>query len=369
MSDIYRILEKLDMITEGTVTPTGVKGNLNAQQKSVNQMPALFKPKSISALGNTTDPQHPAKDYFVGEEELDEASWERVISGIAAGLGLGGEPVQAEPPQEPVPQVQQQKQDTTKDNVRRAYELSRIIYSARELSSAGAKEEAVQELKNILYQMRGDPQQSRVLDIIKKQKEQSQQTPVNETVPTDSGVESAIIRRIMNQHLDLLGKYGPERIMAAARDEAEWRGDVEEIGSSDVSAYVQAVVRRLQDGEYDHLRESQQTEDVVSTVKKKLGDYLSDLSKEIKSDPDLKDKLPQELDNIGPAVKTITTDDGHEIKIHGNEDDGFRITIKNKTAKSKFESLDHAVIACEMYCSRRRGATQLNTNTDYLDEQ
>lgn len=373
MSDIYRILEKLDMIAEGTVTPTGVKGNLNAQQQSVKQMPALFKPKNISVLNNPTDPEHPARDYFVGEDaqqEIDEASWEQVISGIAAGLGLGGTPAATEPPQEPVPQVQQQKQDATRDNVRRAYELSRIIYSARELSSAGAKEEAVQELKNILYQMRGDPQQSRVLDIIKKQKEQSQHTaPVNETASEDSGVESAILRRIMNQHLDLLGKYGPQRIMAAARDEAEWRGDVEEIGSSDVSAYVQAVIRRLQDGEYDHLRESQQTEDVVSSVKKKLGDYLNDLSKEIKSDPDLKDKIPQELDKIGPAVKTITTDDGKEIKIHGNEDDGFRITIKDKEHSAKFESLDHAVMACEMYCSRRRGTTQLNTNTDYLDEQ
>lgn len=366
MSDIYRILEKLDMLAEGTVTPAGVKGNLNAQQRSVKQMPALFKPKNISVLDNSTDPEHPAKDYLVGEEELDEASWERVISGIAAGLGLGGEPVQTEPPQEPVPQVQQQKQDTTKDNVRRAYDLSRIIYSARELSSAGAKEEAVQELKNILYQMRGDPQQSRVLDIIKKQKEQSQ---IQETAPDDNGIESAILRRITGQHLDLLSKYGPVRIMAAARDEAEWRGDVEEIGTSDVSAYVQAVIRRLEDGEYDHLRESQQTEDIISSVKKKLGDYLGDLSKEIKSDSDLKDKLPQELDNIGSAVKTITTDDGHEIKIHGNEDDGFRITIKNKPSKSKFESLDHAIIACEMYCSRRRGAQQLNTNNDYLDEQ
>jgi len=129
------------------------------------------------------------------------------------------------------------------------------------------------------------------------------------------------------------------------------------------------VIGRLEDGEYDHLRESQQTEDVISSVKKKLGDYLGDLSKEIKSDSDLKHKLPQEVDQIGSAVKTITTDDGHEIKIHGNEDDGFRITIKNKPSKSKFESLDHAVIACEMYCSRRRGAQQLNTNNDYLDEE
>ena len=108
------------------------------------------------------------------------------------------------------------------------------------------------------------------------------------------------------------------------------------------------------------------TEDVISTVKKKLGDYLSDLSKEIKSDPDLKDKLERDIDQIGPAVKTLKTDDGHEIKIHGNEDDGFRITIKNKQAKTRFRDLDEATMAVEMYCARRRGAAM---EKDYLEER
>ena len=108
------------------------------------------------------------------------------------------------------------------------------------------------------------------------------------------------------------------------------------------------------------------TEDVISTVKKKLGDYLSDLSKEIKQDPDLKDKLERDIDQIGPAVKTLKTDDGHEIKIHGNEDDGFRITIKNKEAKTRFRDLDEATMAVEMYCARRRGAVM---EKDYLEER
>lgn len=107
------------------------------------------------------------------------------------------------------------------------------------------------------------------------------------------------------------------------------------------------------------------TEDVLSTVKKKLGDYLQDVADAVKQDSDLKDNKPQTVDQIGPSVKTITTDDGHEIKIHGSEDDGFRITIKNKASNTKFSNLDEAVMAVEMYCSRRN-ATQLNN--DYLDE-
>ena len=107
------------------------------------------------------------------------------------------------------------------------------------------------------------------------------------------------------------------------------------------------------------------TEDVISSVKKKLGDYLSDLSKEIKKDPDLKDRIPTDIDQI-KAVKTIKTDDGHEIKIHGNEDDGFRISIKNKDLKTAFKNLDEATMACEMYCSHRRGQTATD---DYIEEK
>lgn len=112
------------------------------------------------------------------------------------------------------------------------------------------------------------------------------------------------------------------------------------------------------------------SEDVISTVKKKLGDYLADLSNEIKSDSDLKDKIPQDVDHIGPSVRTINTDDGHEIKIHGNDDDGFRITIKNKPHSAKFESLKHAEMACEMYCAHRRENTVevIQATPDYLDE-
>jgi hypothetical protein len=51
---------------EGKLTPATVKHGLNTQQRDVPQLPALFKPKSIRALGSKTDPQHPMKGYAVG---------------------------------------------------------------------------------------------------------------------------------------------------------------------------------------------------------------------------------------------------------------------------------------------------------------
>jgi hypothetical protein len=55
-----------------------------------------------------------------------------------------------------------------------------------------------------------------------------------------SPVVSSITRRIINQRHDLL-KYGPEAVMAAVDEVADRVGDVEEIGSSDISAWVNQV--------------------------------------------------------------------------------------------------------------------------------
>jgi len=173
-NDIHDIIERLKIV-EGKITPVGVKQGLNAQQKGVPQLPALFKPKDISTvLGAKKDPQHPAKKYFVGGESIEES-------------------------------------------------------------------EEVQE-------------------------------------------------------------------------------------------------------------------DLLSKVKKGLNDYLKSIEDEVKSDSDLpnKEEPKKSGDVIGRAVKTITTDDGHEFKIHGNEDDGFRITVREKPMAARFDTLDHAVMACEMYCNHRR---------------
>jgi hypothetical protein len=63
----------------------------------------------------------------------------------------------------------------------------------------------------------------------------------------DSPVASAITRRILMQRPDLLKQYGPELVGAAIDNVADYVGDVDEIGSSDVSAYVAQVERMLKE--------------------------------------------------------------------------------------------------------------------------
>lgn len=106
--------------------------------------------------------------------------------------------------------------------------------------------------------------------------------------------------------------------------------------------------------ELQGVSEAVANEDVVSAVKKTLGDYLKSLGDEVKSDPDLKDKVEKAVDVLGPVVKSIMADNGKTIKVHGNEDDGFRVSIEDKQGKTKFKSIDEAVMAVEMFKARQQ---------------
>ena len=82
-NDIYSIVERL-AILEGRITPSNVKHGLNTQQKSVPQMPALFKPKTQKILGGNPNAKNPMSGYAVGgceeSEELNEEPLEEAVA-------------------------------------------------------------------------------------------------------------------------------------------------------------------------------------------------------------------------------------------------------------------------------------------------
>ena len=63
----------------------------------------------------------------------------------------------------------------------------------------------------------------------------------------DNPVVNAITRRIMVQRPDLLKQYGPVAVGQSINDVADFVGDVDEIGSSDVSGWIRHVEQMLQD--------------------------------------------------------------------------------------------------------------------------
>ena len=66
-----------------------------------------------------------------------------------------------------------------------------------------------------------------------------------ESSTSSEAVERAVLNRIMVAHTDLLMQFGPDKVMQAAEEVAYNAGDVDEIGTSDVSAYVNQVKQIL----------------------------------------------------------------------------------------------------------------------------
>jgi len=83
MDEIYTIMQRLALI-ESTITPDNVSKGLNAQQKSVPQMPALFKmPGQGPVLGGDPDKKAPGAGYMVGSNESvedDEEALEEAVT-------------------------------------------------------------------------------------------------------------------------------------------------------------------------------------------------------------------------------------------------------------------------------------------------
>jgi hypothetical protein len=98
----------------------------------------------------------------------------------------------------------------------------------------------------------------------------------------DNPVAGAITRRILSQRLDLLKKYGPVAITQAIDDVADFVGDTDEIGSSDVSGWIKQIEQSL--GEVVDEGMMDTVKKIGSKVFDKLGggsdeDLLKDLQK------------------------------------------------------------------------------------------
>ena len=69
---------------------------------------------------------------------------------------------------------------------------------------------------------------------------------LNESDSSEEAVKSAVTRRIRNQHVELITKYGIEEVMNAIEDVASGVGNLVEIGSSDVSGWVSSIIKMLE---------------------------------------------------------------------------------------------------------------------------
>jgi hypothetical protein len=75
--------------------------------------------------------------------------------------------------------------------------------------------------------------------------ESNQDERIEESSDEPNPVARAVLHRIMMQHPGVLAAHGPAKVMDAVDELADYVGDVDEIGTSDVSAWTQNVIRML----------------------------------------------------------------------------------------------------------------------------
>ena len=234
-NDIYSIVERLRLI-ETAITPATVKKGLNLQQRSVPQLPALFKPKSISVLKNKTDPEHPMKGYAVGSSESVKHSEEMIDEAVAT--------------------------EDVLDRVKRSF-----------------------------------------TDFIKSVEDEIKDSDIK-----DKKSEDTDLKKKERKDRDLIAKATP-----VAEDPTE-----------------------------------QETVTAVAPI----------------ATPQAPVKNPTYAESA--PVKSMTMEDGSMFEIHGNEHDGFEVRREGRCMRSRFEKIDHAVMALEMFQARRR---QADESQDYMEEK
>ena len=295
-NDIYSIVERLRILEEG-LTPTTVKHGLNAQQKSVDQLSATFKPKTVAVLTAKQDPKNPLAGKLVGDsvendkKPVDEDVLEKVKSSLTDYL--------------------KSIEDKYKDS----------DLKTKKKDDGDLKDKVKKDLDLIAKELDEDHRKLAVGD------------PVTVTAPN------------------------------------EFEGKTGEIAEFSPSGKF-VVVNLYNHGEHSmHLSDVEYNEYADEEDADEFGMPGSEFFNE---DPTTNDEIapvppvPVE-DPVMPEsapVKTVTNECGL-WEIHGNEPAGFEIRHGNNAMRSRFKSIDEAVMALEMFAAHKKATDE---SQDYIEE-
>jgi len=324
-NDIKQMLERLATV-EGRLTPTGVKHGLNSQQREVPQLPALFKPKHIRALGSRTDPAHPMDGYMVGDStEPRGTALEEAIAEIEEDM------------------VSRVKKDLT-----------------QYLDHLEKKGHVSNELKN------------KARDAIERgEVEEDDESPFPQTAGEwAAGLASGALGHkllsnpIVQKALPVAGSVyqGYDAINRANS------GDV--VGSAIAAAgavpalsypsmAVQAARDKYKTGEFfpsDEKIKSTYGRSVLEPPIPPANQRPTANTKQPWQHPPVKENAP---------VRTYNMENGTCLECYGDDQAGYEIRNGEQVLPTRFSNLDHADMAVKLFQKRRAA----NQNQDYIEEK
>jgi hypothetical protein len=310
-NDIRSILDRL----------ATVEGRLSSAQQKVPQLPALFKPKHIRALGAKTDPAHPMDGYMVGDSvEPRRTALEEAMAEIEEDM------------------LSKVKKDLTQylDRLEQKVAVSRDLKDkAQDAVQKGKAEEDLDEFA----------------------------PPGGDDREPD---EEEILRQLAAQWWN-----GTEQQMSKAQKTLAmmgWTIGPDESGDDDAGVYVYRIGD--EDGRdtiaFAHsnlgLNEEIDTDPAAMQGPSDPGDTEVAHAAEL----DVADKLsaPQ------APVATFEMADGTSIECHGDDHSGYELRHGQRALPSRFKNLDDAGMAVKLYQARKRQQQpEQDLSQDYIEER
>jgi len=306
--DIRSILDRL----------ATVEGRLSPAQQRVPQLPALFKPRHIRALGAKTDPAHPMDDYMVGDSvEPTRTALEETMAEIEEDM------------------ISKVKKDLTQylDQLEKKVRVDRDLKDKAKDAVQKHQPEEIEEFAPV----GGDDREPD---------------------------EEEILRQLAAQWWN-----GTEQQMAKAQNTLAamgWEIGQDESGDDDAGVFV---VRAGDEHGNSYMAFNHSDLDLNEELD------TDPAAMQGPSDPgDTEVAHAAELDvanTLGaPQAPTATFEiaDGKSLGCYGDDAQGYEIRHGERALPSRFRSLDDAGMAIKLYQARRQ-AQQRNSNTDYIEER
>jgi hypothetical protein len=311
-NDIRSILDRL----------ATVEGRLSPAQQKVPQLPALFKPRHIRALGAKTDPAHPMDGYMVGDSvEPRRTALEEAMAEIEEDM------------------LSKVKKDLTTylDKLEKRVRVDRDLKDkAQDAVQKGQAEEDLDEFAPV----GGDDREPD---------------------------EEEILRQLAAHWWN-----GTEQQMAKAQNTLAamgWEIGPDESGDDDAGVYVYRIGD--EDGRdtvaFAHsdldLNEEIDTDPAAIQGPSDPGDTEVAHAAEL----DVADKLsaPQ------APVATFEMADGVALECWGDDNSGYELRRGKQALPSKFKNLDHAGMAVKLYQARKQKQQrpEQDLSQDYIEER
>ncbi len=312
-NDIRSILDRL----------ATVEGRLSPAQQKVPQLPALFKPRHIRALGSKTDPAHPMDGYMVGDSvEPRRTALEEAMAEIEEDM------------------ISKVKKDLTTylDKLEKKVSISRDLKDkAVDAVEKGRAEEDLDEFAPV----GGDDREPD---------------------------EEEILRQLAAQWWN-----GTEQQMAKAQNTLAamgWEIGQDESGDDDAGVFVIRAGDENGDSYMAFNHSDLDLNEEIDTDPAAMQGPSDPLDTETAHSIELgvADKLsaPQ-----APAA-TFEMADGVALECWGDDNSGYEIRHGEKRLPSRFKSLDDAGMAVKLYQARKKQQQQQpeqDLSQDYIEER